>query len=61
MGSVDDSSASSFEDVGDRTDHHFRKSAATEKSDDVMSDFSGNLGKVVADQVKIKLIFLLFL
>jgi len=57
MGNIDDASmTSSFEYVEDQTPQH-RRSANDDKGPtnneaDIMSGIGGNLGKVVADQVK---------
>ena len=59
MGNVDDSSASSFEDVGDKLESRSLNSNKEEASDELMSGLGGNLGKAVADQVIILVEFIL--
>ena len=56
----DDSTTSSFEYVGDHTPLH-RKKADDEQATngtDVMSGLGGNLGKAVADQVRLSILWL---
>ena len=61
MGNVDDASmTSSFEYVGDQTPQHRRNADDVKEESgeaDVMSGIGGNLGKVVAGQVRILVIF----